>query len=93
MIFNALFILNFNWRLTRGLKVNASLLSLFIQSNLKKAPLEIVIPNIQQPINNEKHLDLLDYLKEKREEHKKGRVQSIQINALSEKDDLTLFLN
>jgi hypothetical protein len=93
MLFNALFILNFSWKITRGLKVNASLLSIFIQSGLKKSPIEIVIPNFKEPVRSEHHLDLMEYLKVKKEEKKKQRVQHIQVSSISKDQDLTLYLN
>jgi len=94
MIITAIFVIALAWRIARGITVDSSASSVFAhKSAFKKSAIEIAIPRKVEVVPNGSTIDMMDYLRKRREERQKGKVQKVIFNSIPNSKPLDLFLN
>ena len=93
MIYTAIFVIAFTWRIARGLSspdLNSSVYA--HSSNFKKSPVEVIIPQKRILSTHYKTIHWSEYLLEKKMEEK-GKVQQITLITLSRTKSTEFYLN
>jgi hypothetical protein len=94
MIITAIFVIALAWRIAKGINFDPSTSSVLSHKSVfKKSAIEIVIPRKVEVVPDGTTVDLIDYLRERREEQQKGKVQKVVFNTIPNSKPSHLYLN
>lgn len=94
MIITAIFVIALAWRIARGITFDPSASSVLAhKSAFKKSAIEMVIPRKVEVVSDGSTIDMLDYLRERREEQQIGKVQKVVFNTIPNSEPSHLYLN